>query len=129
MRLTVDINGWDAAWEEKKHPRGQPGNSGQFGSSSSKASNKGRLVGGIPLSGGDYPVMRSIHKTAIAEGSPADAATKIKVIVGKQSTTYAANYANKVLRALEKKHNLAHGSLGIAEPKTKSEKKGRTCQS
>lgn len=41
----VEETGEDAEWEESKHPRGQPGNSGQFGSGGGHASQPGENRG------------------------------------------------------------------------------------
>jgi hypothetical protein len=123
--LTVDINFTDE-FEEAKHPRGQPGNAGQFSSTPGVFPKGQETHRGIPLykphtgvkPGNWISKLFQTIKGGEAKGEePDEMAAKLKEIAGQYAPGSGASYANQLLAFLEESNGLAKGSLGKAKAK------------
>lgn len=95
MGFILDINGVDAGFEESQHPRGQPGNAGQFAKGSGNASKKaeahaggGRKSGALRDPASDIRRLTELkrarrqtrleHKKAVARGDSPEKIAELK---------------------------------------------------
>lgn len=124
--VTIDINILDEeGWSEVQHPRkksGQFAPKGEGEAGAKKTKQPARIHKGLPLSTFQpmFPGLSKVHEiatTPAAEKDPHGAAAEMIAHAATKKSVDVYKYANKLLRAMEEKHGLPKGSLGVAVPK------------
>jgi len=124
-------------WSEADHPRGQPGNAGQFGEGGAgPAKGKPRRGQPKPEAPADHPIpeppkythgaaLRAIVKLGLERGeTPQLIASKLRELASHYQHKAPPRYANTLLRHLEQVHGLEPGALGKAIAKLREKRAG-----
>lgn len=109
-----------AEWNESDHPRDAEGKFTSGGGTALKSEVHGSLPSGNKTMQTHGLKSRTAMQNIVkSSASVEEAAEKLKKYAAALSHSAHANYANDVLRVLEKAHDLKAGSLGQAQPKAK----------